>query len=197
MERDFYEKLDGVAMGSPPSSVIANFFMEQFEKKAIDAFDFKPTIWLRYVDDPFVIFRLGRDRLNLFLDHVNAQYPSIKFTMETEQEQRIAFLDVRVERRGTRLTHKLYRKPAHTDRYLHALLNPHSSQKRGIINTLTERARRICNTNKKDWVIFKWLQDRMYNYSVTEINKVMKLKISTSQNIGNAQKDLESLTQRW
>jgi hypothetical protein len=29
----FYEQTDGVAMGSPLSPVIANFFMEDFEKK--------------------------------------------------------------------------------------------------------------------------------------------------------------------
>ena len=29
----FYEQSDGVAMGSPLSPVIANFFMEDFEKK--------------------------------------------------------------------------------------------------------------------------------------------------------------------
>jgi hypothetical protein len=32
----FYEQTDGVAMGSPLSPVIANFFMEDFEKKAIE-----------------------------------------------------------------------------------------------------------------------------------------------------------------
>ena len=31
----FYEQTDGVAMGSPLSPVIANFFMEDFEKKAL------------------------------------------------------------------------------------------------------------------------------------------------------------------
>jgi hypothetical protein len=30
----FYEQFDGVAMGSPLSPVIANFFMEDFEKIA-------------------------------------------------------------------------------------------------------------------------------------------------------------------
>jgi len=32
----FYEQTDGVAMGSPLSPVIANFFMDNFEKKAIE-----------------------------------------------------------------------------------------------------------------------------------------------------------------
>jgi hypothetical protein len=30
MDGQFYEQMDGVAMGSPLSPVIANFFMEEF-----------------------------------------------------------------------------------------------------------------------------------------------------------------------
>ncbi|XP_074026208.1 uncharacterized protein [Leptinotarsa decemlineata] len=74
-EGDFYEQLDSVAMGSPLIPVIDNFFMEQFEK-AIKGFRFRATIWLRYVDATFVIWSYGRDRLNLFLDQINAS----KFT---------------------------------------------------------------------------------------------------------------------
>ena len=35
-EGQFYEQTDGVAMDSPLSSVIANFFMEDFEKKVLE-----------------------------------------------------------------------------------------------------------------------------------------------------------------
>ncbi|XP_074042449.1 uncharacterized protein [Leptinotarsa decemlineata] len=97
---------DSVTMGNPLSTVIAKYFMEGFEEKAIDTFELKPTLWLRYMDDIFVILSQSRDALNLFVDH-----SSIKFTMETEQEQRIAFPDVLIERCSDRLTYKVYRKP--------------------------------------------------------------------------------------
>jgi len=35
-DEQFYEQMDGIAMGLPLSPVIANFFMEDFEKKAIE-----------------------------------------------------------------------------------------------------------------------------------------------------------------
>jgi hypothetical protein len=38
----FYEQMDGVAMGSSLFSVIANFFMEGFEKNAIEQATHKP-----------------------------------------------------------------------------------------------------------------------------------------------------------
>jgi hypothetical protein len=47
----FYEQTDGVAMGSPPSPVIANYFMEYFEKIALEAVTHKSLCWFRYVDD--------------------------------------------------------------------------------------------------------------------------------------------------
>jgi retron-type reverse transcriptase len=51
----FYEQTYGVAMGSPLSPIIANFFMEEFEKKVIEQAAHKPTCWFRYVEDTFVI----------------------------------------------------------------------------------------------------------------------------------------------
>ncbi|KAK9890114.1 hypothetical protein WA026_008924 [Henosepilachna vigintioctopunctata] len=131
-------------MGSPLSPVIANLFMEQFEERAIETSKHKPTTWFRYVDDTFVVWSAGMDKLNDFLRHLNSQHPSIQFTMETEKDQQLPFLDVLVRKRGNKLGHTVYRKPTHTDRYLHALSNHHQSQKYGVIRTLTERARRIC-----------------------------------------------------
>jgi hypothetical protein len=41
--------MDGVAMGSPLSPVIAEFFMEDFEKKSKEHSTHKPICWFRYV----------------------------------------------------------------------------------------------------------------------------------------------------
>nr|CAH7743508.1 unnamed protein product [Callosobruchus chinensis] len=131
-------------MGSPLSPVIANFYMEHFEKKAISSAEHKPSVWYRYVDDTFVVWKRGEEKLKLFLEHLNSQHPNIKFTMELEENNQLAFLDVLVMRQQGRLNHKVYRKPTHTDRYLHKLSNHHPTQKAGIIKTLSERAKRIC-----------------------------------------------------
>uniref|UniRef100_A0AAR5QKP0 Reverse transcriptase domain-containing protein n=1 Tax=Dendroctonus ponderosae TaxID=77166 RepID=A0AAR5QKP0_DENPD len=131
-------------MGIPLSPVVANLFMEKFEETALSTAPLKPTIWYRYVDDTFMLWRLGRESLDIFLDHLNKRHPDIQFTMEVEQNHQLAFLDVLVSREGNRLDHKVYRKATHTDRYLHTLSNHHPSQKQGIIKTLTDRARSIC-----------------------------------------------------
>jgi hypothetical protein len=78
----FYEQTDGVAMGSPLSPVIANFFMEDHEKKPTEQTTHKPVRWFRYVDDTFVIWPHGQEKLTEFLNHLNGLHNKIQFTME-------------------------------------------------------------------------------------------------------------------
>ena len=112
-----YEQKDGAAMGSPVSAVIANLYMENFEEQAITTSSYEPRIWKRYVDDTFTI--LDRENVDDFLQHLNNQQPSIRFTMETEKDNKLAFLDTAVLREPDgRLTTSVYRKPTHTDQYL-------------------------------------------------------------------------------
>ena len=69
-------------MGSPLSLVIANFFMEDHEKKATEQAIHKPVCWFRYVDDTFVIWPHGQEKLTEFLNHLNGLHNKIQFTME-------------------------------------------------------------------------------------------------------------------
>ena len=61
VDGQFYEQTDDVAMGSPLSPVITNFYMEDFEMKAIKKATYKPACWYRYVDDNFVIWPHGKE----------------------------------------------------------------------------------------------------------------------------------------
>jgi hypothetical protein len=38
------------------SPIISNIFMEHFEKFTLDSAQYKPSLWLQYVDDIFVVW---------------------------------------------------------------------------------------------------------------------------------------------
>ena len=54
-KNDYFEQVDGVVMGSPLSPIIANLYMENFEQCALETYSLKPKVWIRYVDDTFVV----------------------------------------------------------------------------------------------------------------------------------------------
>jgi hypothetical protein len=114
----FFQQKDGMAMGNSLSPVVCNVYMEHFEKLALDAAPYKPSLWLQYVDDTFVIWPHGTNQLQEFLDHLNGVRPSMQFTMEIESNNSIPFLDILVIRKDSMLTTTVYRKPTHTGRYL-------------------------------------------------------------------------------
>ena len=138
-------------MGSPVSAVIANLYIESFEEQAIIPLSYEPRIWKRCVCDTFTI--LDRENVDDFLQHLNNQQPSICFTIETEKDSKLAFLDTAVLREPDgRLTTSVYRKPTHTDQHLvHDSQHP-QSVKRGIVKCLYERAKGLVT---KPSVIFE------------------------------------------
>ena len=90
----FYNQVDGVTMGSPLASVLANIFMGFYESKWLNEYNLnKPKFYLRYVDDILPAFGKEQNSLNL-LNCLNKKHPNIKFTIEKQINQSIAFLDV-------------------------------------------------------------------------------------------------------
>nr|VZI00840.1 unnamed protein product [Spirometra erinaceieuropaei] len=57
----------------------------------------RPKFWARYGDDTFVV--IERDQVLEFEEFLNAVFPDIQFTMEEEENNQLAFLDVLVCRK--------------------------------------------------------------------------------------------------
>jgi hypothetical protein len=54
----FFQQKNGMDMGSSLLPVVKNIFTEYFEKLAVVLAQHKPPMWLRYVDDTFVVWPL-------------------------------------------------------------------------------------------------------------------------------------------
>jgi hypothetical protein len=113
--------------------------MEHLEQIAIKTAPHPPLWWYRYVDDTHT--KLKKKHAQEFTDHLNSLDPDIKFTTEGEEDKSLAFLDtLTVIKPDGDLDIKIYRKPTHTDQYLHFSSNHPLEHKFGVINTLFHRA---------------------------------------------------------
>ena len=129
----------------PPSALIANIFMEEFEVKALSSFPHPPSLWLRFVDDTFVINKAEHSQE--LLQHINNQDPHIQFTVEPTQQVSLPFLDTLITiQPDNTLSTTVYRKPTHTDQYLHWDSNHHITAKQSVFNTLAHRAKTVSST---------------------------------------------------
>ena len=144
----YYQQMEGAAMGSPLSPIVANIFMEQFEKEALETAPHPPSLWKRFVDDTSVI--LEAKYKDEFFHHINSLDTNIKFTAETSKtDGSIPFLDTWITPlRDGSLQTKVYRKPTHTNQYLqwdshHAISNKYS-----VISSLLHRAEDICSNKQ-------------------------------------------------
>ena len=180
---EYYEQQEGAAMGSPVSAVVANLYMENFEEQALEACpdECAPRVWKRYVDDTFIVTQ--RSTANDLLSFMNAQQPSIRFTMEVENDNRIAFLDTLVHRdTNGRLSTTVYRKPTHTDQYLAFDSHHPRSVKRGVVKCLYDRALRTvtkpaCTATEKRHVRSALISN---GYPRSFIQRVAKQKRATT-----------------
>ena len=59
--------------------------MDKIETSFLKTQQFQPFIWLRHIDDIFIIWTHGEEQLKLFLKDLNEFDPNLKFTYETSQ----------------------------------------------------------------------------------------------------------------
>ena len=99
-------------MGSPLGPTLANVFLCYREKIWLlnCPSEFKPVIYRRYVDDAFLLV-CSKHQIEKFRNYLNRQYKNIKFTSETENENSISFLDIKITSDNNKFMTSVYRQP--------------------------------------------------------------------------------------
>ena len=99
-------------MNSPISGLLAEFKLRWLEEVILNFNNF-PLIWLRYIDDMFIIWQSDAQQLNTLVNKLNFLDDNIKFTLELESAYGTSlFLDVLIRKMNDgSITWTTYRKP--------------------------------------------------------------------------------------
>ena len=173
-----YSQKDGIAMGSPLGPTLANIFMGYVESKIIRKFKHK-LVYFRYVDDCFVLVK-NEMLMEKFFDILNNAHSSIKFTMEKENNNELAYLDVIIKRKNNRFLTSVFRKKTFTGNYLNFQSSCSVKRKINLIRTLCHRAYKICSPELLTSEInqIKLLLNKN-GYPKELINKTIKLHLNS------------------
>ena len=162
---DFYQQLRGTAIGTKCAPSYAILFLAALEEKILSEVQWKPWLWWRYIDDVFLVWLHGEEKLMDFINFLNGAHDSIKFTAEWSSE-RVNFLGVQVIKQGNKLVTDLFTKPTDTHQLLHRTSCHPSHTKKGIPYSQALRIRRICSEetffDKKVGDLKTWLLARGY-----------------------------------
>ena len=127
-------------MGTGAAPNYANLFMDRFGTEALENYPLKPMLWLRFIDDIFMIWTHGEDHLMNLITYLNSIHSSIKFTHE-QSHQTVNSLHIDENRR---IYTTLYEKPTDTHLYLHYTSSHHDPCKSKGLYGQYLRLRRIC-----------------------------------------------------
>ena len=144
--RNYYDQIDGMAMGSPLGPVLANLFMGYHEK-----------IWLKelvvlyqpYVDDSICLLACEKDADELFT-FLNYHHPNINFTFEKEKDNKTTFLGICINKTNHSSCTSVFQKSMSMGLYTNISSFTPFSYKIGLIKTLIHQTCAISSS----WNLF-------------------------------------------
>ena len=109
-------------MGSPLSPTLADCFLVYFEKNWLQncPSDFKTHYYRRCVNDIYFLFT-SLEHLEALQNFLNSRHANMFFTIESEKQNRMSFLDEKIIREDKTLTTSVYRELAFNRVYTHFL----------------------------------------------------------------------------
>ncbi len=138
----YYQQNDGLAMGAKPAPPLANIWLSKFEPIIKDT----AKIFERYMDD--ILREINRHKIQEKLREINNLHPNLKFTLEIEENGRIAFLDIQIIHTDNIPSSTWYLKPTDTG----LIMNYHSlapkRYKKSVVQSFVHRIHRTCSSGE-------------------------------------------------
>ena len=128
-------------MGSHLGPTFANFYMGELESTIFENVMEKPLIYVRYIDDIFVLVRCKEELVQL--QSIFQQHSVLKFSYELGINSKLPFLDVLVDNNGSRFGTSVYHKPTDQGRCLNYKSECPDKYKLSVINNYLNRAFKI------------------------------------------------------
>ena len=136
--------------------------MGHYEREWLSNYDgVSPSYYTRYVDDIFLAFN-SHDGAKQFFSYLSSRHTNVKFTMETEVNKVIPFLDLLIDNRNNILNTTTYRKWTYSGLLLNFDSFASCFYKISLIKCLIDSAYKINNT----WASF--------HNDVTKIKETLK-----------------------
>ena len=139
----------GWAMGTICAPSYANIFMANFKQNTSIHTLKRCLLYLRYIDDIFMIWKGTKTELMTFIKDLNEKHRTIKFDFQVSP-RKIAFLDTMLyEDKNNNIQTTLYRKPTNQQAFLHAKSEHPRSLKSSIPYSQALRLKTICSASTK------------------------------------------------
>jgi hypothetical protein len=139
-----YLQTGGISMGTKAALGYAINTLGKFEAKYVYTYHKQPLVYLRFIDDIFIIWTLGRESIMEFIEYLNNCSTSFKFMHEIS-EKSVSFLDTLVQLDNGTLKTDLYCKPTDSHSYLRYESAHPQRCKDSIPFSQFLRVRRICS----------------------------------------------------
>lgn len=156
-DNKFYKQMDGLTIGGSVSGILADFVVTDLLDNAIEKSGFEPTLLVKYVDDTLAF--LPKEEMENFFNLLNGEHREIKFTVEVEEDKKIPYLDMMIQRtKELQIITNYYQKETSKNRLLNFNSEHPSTQKTGMAYGTISRILTLTSDINRNTAI-----DKIYN----------------------------------
>ena len=100
-DNKYYKQTYGTSMGSLISPDVSDIVMQNLEISCLSQIDIHVPIYLRYVDDTFLI--IPANKIEFLVTFFNSYHDRLRFTYEIESNNSLTFLNINLVRNESHL----------------------------------------------------------------------------------------------